>query len=44
MTDKLTEFLLNGLATDVVVISTFIVLVGVAYAIFSKAIKKDEEV
>ncbi len=43
MTDKLTEFLLNGLATDVVVISTFLVLVGVAYVTYCKAGNNEKE-
>ena len=43
MTDKLTEFLLDGLATDVVVIPTFLLLVGTAYAVYSKAVKNEKE-
>lgn len=43
MTDKLTEFLLNVLATDVVVISMFLLLVGVAYAVYSKVGNNEKE-
>ncbi len=39
MTDKLTEFLLNGLATDAIVIPAFICLVGVAYWMYCKLAK-----
>ena len=43
MTDKLTEFLLNGLATDVVVIPTFLLLVGVVYVAYCKVGKNEKE-
>ncbi len=43
MTDKLTEFLLNGLATDVVVTPMFLLLVGLAYAIYCKAGNNEKE-
>jgi hypothetical protein len=43
MTDKLTEFLLNGLATDVIVIPTFLLLVWAAYMAYCKAIKNEKE-
>jgi len=39
MKDKFTEFLLNSLQTDVVVISAFLLLVGLAYAVYSKVCK-----
>jgi putative effector of murein hydrolase len=39
MKDKFTEFLLNSLQTDVVVISAFLLLVGVCYWVYSKACK-----
>jgi len=39
MTDKLTQLLLNSLATDVVVIPAFICLVGLAYWVYCKLAK-----
>jgi len=39
MKDRFIEFLLNSLQTDVVVISAFLLLVGLAYAVYSKACK-----
>ena len=36
MKDKFTEFLLNSLQTDVVVISMFLLLVELVYVIYSK--------
>ncbi len=36
MKDKFTEFLLNSLQTDVVVISMFLLLVGVCYGVYCK--------
>ena len=39
MTDKITEFLLNGLLTDIVVIPMFLLFVGIAYGVYCLACK-----